>query len=60
MSIPNRVRYFAKQAYQLRLMTGKGDGRFAEFYVSVDVDDVRVESGDKVWRVPIAKAWLNL
>lgn len=62
MTIPNRVRYFAKQAYRLSLMRGVHQLASAEFHCSVDLEDVRVEHMGlgQVWRVPIAKAWANL
>ena len=61
MSIPARVRYFAKQAYRLFVTRGISQCSSAEFHCAVDLDDVRVEHMGlgQVWRVPIAKSWAN-
>lgn len=64
MPIPAPVRHAARTAYQFKLMNGRElkELRFTSgtYLVSVDMDDVRVECGDKVWRVPIAKSWASL
>ena len=60
MPTRSTLRYSAKMAYQLRLMTGKGESTQCGLACAVDIDDVRIESNGQVWRIPIAKAWLYL
>jgi hypothetical protein len=65
MSIPNRVRYFAKQAYQLNLMRGYATSTLAEFVCDVHWPDWNIvtvvhRETNQSWLVPIPAAWANL
>jgi hypothetical protein len=64
------VRYCAKQAYQLAMMTGKYEstiaGHFCQVYPSDGLRYVRVHGVEKadgdfhIVNFPIAKGWINL
>lgn len=61
MAIPSRVRYFAKQAYQLNLMRGFAVSNLGGYTCRVhcpagSVHVLDRETNDQ-WLVPIAKAW---
>ncbi len=58
MHIPHRVRSVARQAFRHAMFTGKTQLTVGKFHASCDIDDIRVEHGENVWRVPIAASWL--
>lgn len=63
MAISNRVRYFAKSAYQLCLMTGRYVTHGKDYTCTVEPTRGVVTVGDRtgnVWEVPIARSWANL
>lgn len=56
------ARYFARQAYTLRLMTGKEHTRLGEYTIDWQVPGyiAITNSNDTTRLVKIAKAWTNL